>query len=674
MPDLGERRALHPLCDSVSGANWRPTLFVDELTLSRYACCVCHVIPSTTVLLPCSHSLCELCVTGCVVQDGGSVCPLDTEPFCEDECQTLKLPDKKKRNLEAHCWNEADGCDFVGTIEAVLMHYERECAFHAVQCTRCGQRILRTDIAAHYVTGCSQNASCASGAQPNRQDGSSTSCYASANVDKFFGLRRPINEASASSQDISRAVRVLENSLQRGMESVEANICTTITRQLNAGLEELKTLIRDPASDHLSSVQSQINEFVEQFRQCDASKIQEIVHVLRDRANELKEQVNRVEANLTLRLTEQQQTLQDGLASLRQNVQSANTEGFLAAAASGNEGDIPWRAEKRLILRKLETFAHESQKTLERLRQHIYRRDGAPWVSEIAQFVKTSCQILGNDSEPLCFNVTLGEAEKIFTLEEGIVASSNQWWDRDMHINIIFLVVRDGLPQPKLFVLVQGNKALENSGFPFTKLEGRFNELAESLDKIGSKRLSEETIRIKPSTIRGTSDGLDSVVPGQDMTSLSVASSLGSLVSALKTKLVTEGFRNVQRTARGEHHPSGKFAVDSTASGCIQSRTGSMASIVGTPRSAGKFRRTLYCCERRGNRRMVCVQCAVRAGVRGDKVIGEEKGLPLDFCQPREHWSRHQVRGARGLELRHRLDGRLRVVLEDDIPAMRDGR
>ncbi|KAL1478346.1 hypothetical protein MTO96_035085 [Rhipicephalus appendiculatus] len=471
MPDRGRRQALHQLCDAGSGANWRPTRFEDERTVKQYACCVCHVIPNTTVLLPCSHILCQQCVTGCVVRNGGSVCPLDAEPFCEDECQKLKLPYKKKRNLKAHCWNEADGCEFVGTIEAVLLHYDRECAFHAVQCTRCEQRILRTDVAAHYVTGCSQNAACPSGAQPNRQDGPSTSCDASANVDKFSRLRRQTNEVSASSQDISRAVRVLENSLQRGMESVEANICTTITRQLNAGLEELKTFIRDPASDHLSSVQSQINEFVERSRQRDASEVQEIVHVLRDCESELKEHVNRVEANLTFRLTDQQQALQDGLASLRHNVQSANRDGFLAAAASGNERDNPWRTEKRLILRKLETFAHESQKTLERLSQHIYRRDGTPWVSEIPEFIETSCQKLGTSQTPQCFNVTLGEAGKILTFQEGIVASSNQWWERDMHINIIFLVLRDGQSQPKLCVLVQGNKASEDSGLPFTKLE-----------------------------------------------------------------------------------------------------------------------------------------------------------------------------------------------------------
>ncbi|XP_049275993.1 TNF receptor-associated factor 5-like [Rhipicephalus sanguineus] len=162
MSDRRERQALHRLCDSVDGANWRPTLFVDELTLSRYACCVCHVVPSITVVLPCSHALCEQCVMGCVDENGGSVCPLDAEPFCEDECQRSQLPPRKKQHLKAHCWNEADGCHFVGTPEAVLSHYDGECAFHTVQCRRCERRILRTVIAAHYVAGTSAMQSVAS--------------------------------------------------------------------------------------------------------------------------------------------------------------------------------------------------------------------------------------------------------------------------------------------------------------------------------------------------------------------------------------------------------------------------------------------------------------------------------------------------------------------------------
>ncbi|XP_049512742.1 TNF receptor-associated factor 6-like [Dermacentor silvarum] len=135
------RRALHRVCDSVRGVNWRPTRFADESTLNRYACCVCHVIPITTVLLPCSHALCAQCRAGSVVQDGGNVCPLDGEPFCEDKCQHLHLRDDKKRNLKAYCWNEVHGCDFVGPLAALLRHFEEECAFHAFPCQQCGELV-----------------------------------------------------------------------------------------------------------------------------------------------------------------------------------------------------------------------------------------------------------------------------------------------------------------------------------------------------------------------------------------------------------------------------------------------------------------------------------------------------------------------------------------------------
>ncbi|KAL1475969.1 hypothetical protein MTO96_036884 [Rhipicephalus appendiculatus] len=224
MPDRPGHRALHRLCDSVNGVNWRPTRFEDELTLSRYACCVCHVLPSTTVLLPCSHSLCEQCLTGCVVQDGGSVCPLDQEPFCEDECQKNRLPAKKKQNLTAHCWNEDDGCQFVGTIEAVLLHFDRECAFYALQCPRCERRILRTDIAAHNVAGCSQNASCA---QQSRKDGACTSYYENSGPEKLSVFQRQVNELSRATGSIG----LNENS--RAMKDIESNIISTMTRQLN---------------------------------------------------------------------------------------------------------------------------------------------------------------------------------------------------------------------------------------------------------------------------------------------------------------------------------------------------------------------------------------------------------------------------------------------------------
>ncbi|KAL1479829.1 hypothetical protein MTO96_051546 [Rhipicephalus appendiculatus] len=349
---------------------------------------------------------------------------------------------------QAHCWNEDDGCEFVGTIEAVLLHFERECAFHALQCPRCEERILRTGISAHYVAGCTQNASCESGAQPNRQDGSSSSCDTSVILNKFSTLQRQMNEVCARSQDISRVVSGFENSLQRGMESIEANICTMVTRQLNAGLEELRASNGDQCSDHLSSLQSQMNELVEQSRQRDVSQMQEIgralrdshvevkedvkvqlkelVDVLRDSGCELEEHVSRVEANLSSRLNGQQRSLQEALDSLKQNEEASEREGPLAVATSEKEDEFSLRF-------KLDVLANETLTTLEFLRQEAYRHDKKPWFSNTDAF-RDDCAMWSNDFEPLGFDVTLNDCENIDRLVNTV---TNRYY-RDMRMQITF--------------------------------------------------------------------------------------------------------------------------------------------------------------------------------------------------------------------------------------------
>ncbi|KAH7975605.1 hypothetical protein HPB52_003698 [Rhipicephalus sanguineus] len=112
---------MHLLSDSVSGANWRPTRFEDERL--RFTCCVCHVLSDMSVMLRCAHTLCEDCLTGCVVQDGGNVCPLDGKPFCDADCQKIKIYAMAKRYLKAadcivdvNLWQRvgvSDVCEFL---------------------------------------------------------------------------------------------------------------------------------------------------------------------------------------------------------------------------------------------------------------------------------------------------------------------------------------------------------------------------------------------------------------------------------------------------------------------------------------------------------------------------------------------------------------------------------
>ncbi|XP_037499014.1 uncharacterized protein LOC119372610 [Rhipicephalus sanguineus] len=394
-------------------------------------------------MLPCAHFLCDSCRRA-RRQSGHPACPLDGKPF---GIHTTFYAADEKRSLQAHCWNEGNGCKYVGPIEALVLHYDKECTFHAIQCPRCEQRILRTYIAAHYEAGCSMNSSCANGAEPTKQD-----------------------SLSITSDTINNAVSGFENSLQRGIERIEANICSKMTQQLNTCLQELKALIRDPCSDQLSSLQSQMNALVEQGKTNDASQLRKIVSALKDSENILKEGAKRAEANLSSSLANQQQSLQIVLDYVQQKNRSPKSDWLAASAASREPGKIPWRLEKRLILRKLETFANASVSTLESLRQRTEPWDGQPWISDVQDDMKRSCFIssaFGNAKTH--FTVTLMHAEKILYLDKGNFASWNQWIFRDVQVKISCSVSSRREPAA-FFVRVECAGTSEVTCLPFTEL------------------------------------------------------------------------------------------------------------------------------------------------------------------------------------------------------------
>ncbi|XP_070376875.1 uncharacterized protein [Dermacentor albipictus] len=239
--------------------------------LTRYACCVCHVIPSATVLLPCCHALCEQCQRGSVVQDGGSVCPLDGEPFCEDECQKWQLPERKKQNLKAHCWNEDHGCDFVGPLAVLLQHFEAECAFHTSQCQRCGENIPNARLAAHYIGGCgASNFSSATLAESSHQ-GQRTAGDVTATAQEIEGetgnryedeipvLQSQVNELTETARAQGAQLQDLNATLAVSLEALNAAV--------SAAAEKL--------SDAIGGEASQLHERVRASRVEESSRANE---------------------------------------------------------------------------------------------------------------------------------------------------------------------------------------------------------------------------------------------------------------------------------------------------------------------------------------------------------------------------------------------------------------
>lgn len=157
MEEVGRETPVHRVRQLLTGINWRPTRFVDDVPF-YYTCGLCKVIPKRTLLLPCSHVLCESCQRGSLEeQEQGGVrgaCPLDRKRFLLRQCTRIQVSGKKVNSLQAYCWNQEQGCEFVGTLQDLLVHSEEECAFHALACPRCSESVLHAELPAHYTAGC----------------------------------------------------------------------------------------------------------------------------------------------------------------------------------------------------------------------------------------------------------------------------------------------------------------------------------------------------------------------------------------------------------------------------------------------------------------------------------------------------------------------------------------
>ncbi|XP_077496206.1 uncharacterized protein LOC144107093 [Amblyomma americanum] len=244
MPDQGPR-VLYRLRNHIAGVNWRPTRFAEAMPTYRI-CGICHTIPKKTLALPCAHFICESCHRACA-QDGGGVCPLDGVTFADDECGWDHFVNSKSKRLRAHCWNEAHGCAFVGTMDIMLRHYETECPFHTVECPQCGDAVLHNQLAGHYMAGC------------------------------IGGT--PSTAGDAESRLIVHDVR--------------------------AAVEELKAMVRNPLQDQLPALQSQMNTLIEGSRN-DTANLLETVRSLTEYADSIKDDVMQIAGNVATTLAEVQ--------------------------------------------------------------------------------------------------------------------------------------------------------------------------------------------------------------------------------------------------------------------------------------------------------------------------------------------------------------------------------
>uniref|UniRef100_A0A131XU53 Dynein light chain 1, cytoplasmic n=1 Tax=Ixodes ricinus TaxID=34613 RepID=A0A131XU53_IXORI len=133
------------------GLDWRPLCFEHPLPLDK-VCQVCAVLCKETVVLPCSHTLCDVCFESSV--NLGCVCPLDAANFDKDAVDKLRLRPGQLLKLSVSCWNAAHVCNFVGPVSELLDHFEKECSHHRASCPKCHQDVPRMVLVQHCVRDC----------------------------------------------------------------------------------------------------------------------------------------------------------------------------------------------------------------------------------------------------------------------------------------------------------------------------------------------------------------------------------------------------------------------------------------------------------------------------------------------------------------------------------------
>lgn len=365
MPDNRRTRVHRVSGHGVSGVNWRPTRFAEDVP-AAHVCCLCGTIPPSTVLLPCAHLLCEPCRTG-IATHGNCLCPLDGEPFEEHDCHVIPMPARKASRLKAHCWNEVRGCEFVGDLQAVLRHFEEGCDFHVIECPRCCENVLHKELPAHYVSACVVETASASTEQPAFQD------------------KAPTHDA------------------------------------FSAAVKDLKTALTDSYHDQLPALQSLLNELVEHSKN-QGEQMLEIARSIADFQRTLKGELAQIITGMSSLSSHF-----EGVHSGDRQSDSTRQENLPESAVLSEDGltpeSMPWSLEQKLILRKLELLLHATMSSSEDVRQAaqkdrltptVFCKPVGPSFCHVMNRTLSSSLHGGEERERVTYLVTLRNASELF--------------------------------------------------------------------------------------------------------------------------------------------------------------------------------------------------------------------------------------------------------------------
>ncbi|KAH7973408.1 hypothetical protein HPB49_000723 [Dermacentor silvarum] len=132
----------------------RRVAFTEPMPASR-VCSICGRVPSSTVLLPCGHVLCEECRSEVFE---GMECPYDGTAFTEGQLVRLRFELSDLEQLPVVCVVGGKKCaTFAGKL-CDLKDHVRHCRSWEVKCAKCQRSVARDVAVDHYRQCCDGNA------------------------------------------------------------------------------------------------------------------------------------------------------------------------------------------------------------------------------------------------------------------------------------------------------------------------------------------------------------------------------------------------------------------------------------------------------------------------------------------------------------------------------------
>ncbi|XP_002403702.3 uncharacterized protein LOC8026440 [Ixodes scapularis] len=222
-------------------------------------CNLCGVSPRIGVVLPCSHTYCELCFED--FADGGC-CLIDNEHFKPDQVWRVVF---QLTTRVVSCWNAQNGCNFVGSLKDLRNHYQTDCEFHAASCPRCKASVLRRDLVAHFKAGC--------GVAPSTNDDPSSPASDSLRISDvqraYFNAREALGKVADDRTCLQRAVDNLSGNLKaltlRLAEESDVEANAADSRRVQELLREILTVLVVRVASGNSTCRIHLGEEVEQL-------------------------------------------------------------------------------------------------------------------------------------------------------------------------------------------------------------------------------------------------------------------------------------------------------------------------------------------------------------------------------------------------------------------------